>query len=245
MKSLDIIIPTLDEEEFLDALLGSLIKSMDFARRKLSAPPFFRVLVADCGSSDRTEEISGKYPVEFFKTEKKGRGNQINEAYQKSSGDFVLILHADHTVSENGLWQMTQCLGKNQYCEWGILGQDYDRQNLNMALVQMANSFRFKFRKIAFGDQGMFFRRSSLDKKGGFPAQPLMEDVELSLILKNSPSVRVGTLLTVSARRWDKQNYLTYAFQIRSLVRNYLKQRHGGERRVEAAEAARKRYELS
>jgi hypothetical protein len=40
----------------------------------------------------------------------------------------------------------------------------------------------------------------------------VMEDVELSLMFRNNPSVRIGTCLTVSARRWEKQSFISYIF---------------------------------
>jgi uncharacterized protein len=244
MKSLDIIIPTLNEEEFLGSLLNSIAKSIEYVKAKSTNPLSINVILADGGSSDSTENIALKHKVTFLRTEQRGRGNQINEAMQKCFGEFVLILHADHIISENGLFKLIQSLEKKQTSDWGILGHEYNKKSFKMTMVKIANRLRFRILKIAFGDQGMFFRRNILDQKGGFPAQVLMEDVELSLMLKKNPSLRIGTVLTASARRWDKQSFISYSWQTFSVLWAYIIQRKGGANRLSAAKKARKRYEI-
>src|SRR5262249_29630301 len=62
---------------------------------------------------------------------------------------------------------------------------------------------RSRCTRLPYGDQALFVRRDAFDRVGGFPDQPLMEDLELSLRLR-----RVGRIVTapatvrVSARRF-------------------------------------------
>jgi len=59
---------------------------------------------------------------------------------------------------------------------------------------------------ISTGDQCQFVRREVFEQLGGFPEQPLMEDIEFSSRLK-----RVGRIVclrdkvTTSSRRWEKR----------------------------------------
>jgi GT2 family glycosyltransferase len=58
---------------------------------------------------------------------------------------------------------------------------------------------------IATGDQAIFVRRSAFSRVGGFPDQPLMEDVELSLRLRKwSAPACLREQVTTSGRRWER-----------------------------------------
>jgi hypothetical protein len=59
---------------------------------------------------------------------------------------------------------------------------------------------------IATGDQAIFVRREVFEQIGGYPEQPLMEDIELSRRLRHShgwPACIHRPLLT-SSRRWEQ-----------------------------------------
>ena len=61
---------------------------------------------------------------------------------------------------------------------------------------------------IATGDQAIFVRRASFDAVGGFPDQPLMEDIELSARLRRLPGgrpLRLRCKVTTSGRRWESR----------------------------------------
>jgi hypothetical protein len=53
-----------------------------------------------------------------------------------------------------------------------------------MRIAAWLNNTRAFFTGISFEDQAQFFRANALDLIDGFPAMMLMEDVELSLRLK-------------------------------------------------------------
>ena len=62
---------------------------------------------------------------------------------------------------------------------------------------------RVVFGGVAFGDQTMVVRRCALEAASGFPAQPLMEDVEVSLRLARvGRIVYLGKEWTVSGGKW-------------------------------------------
>src|SRR5205823_5618203 len=57
----------------------------------------------------------------------------------------------------------------------------------------------------AYGDQAQFFRRETLDRAGGFPDQPLLEDVELARRLRTlGRPAYLDRPVTVSARRYER-----------------------------------------
>jgi len=60
-------------------------------------------------------------------------------------------------------------------------------------LLRLAD-LRSRYSGLPYGDQAVFVRAEVFRRVGGFPDQPLMEDVELSRRLR-----RLGTIRTVSA----------------------------------------------
>lgn len=59
---------------------------------------------------------------------------------------------------------------------------------------------------IATGDQAIFMRRELFTQVGGFPDQPLMEDIEISKRLKHhSKPACIHTPLITSSRRWEQR----------------------------------------
>jgi GT2 family glycosyltransferase len=67
-------------------------------------------------------------------------------------------------------------------------------------------NLRSRFTGIATGDQAIFVRRSAFEAVGGFPDQPLMEDIELSKRLRRigRPACLRARAAT-SGRRWESR----------------------------------------
>ena len=81
---LSIIIPTLNEEEYLPILLRSI---------KRQAYKDYEIIIADAGSADRTLEIAEKYGCKITDGGHPGRGRNIGA--KRAKGDLLLFLDAD------------------------------------------------------------------------------------------------------------------------------------------------------
>ncbi len=57
------------------------------------------IVIVDCGSTDKTQEIAHSFGAKFFVEEWKGFGAQKNSAIAKCSSDWILALDADEEVS--------------------------------------------------------------------------------------------------------------------------------------------------
>jgi glycosyltransferase involved in cell wall biosynthesis len=82
---LSVAIITKDEEEDLPGCL----QSVSFAAE---------VVIVDCGSGDRTEDVAGQFGARWFVEQWKGYGPQKNSALDKCSHEWVLVLDADERV---------------------------------------------------------------------------------------------------------------------------------------------------
>ncbi len=216
-KSLDIIIPVLNEEDHLQAMLTSVFKAIENSPLKS-----IRVYLIDGGSTDRTMAIAKRFDCDILQSVEKGRGMQIAAGIHAGSGEIILILHCDATVHPQAVATMLAAFAESPALCWGVLGHTYDKQNPSMKIVRGMNRLRFNALSIAFGDQGIFVRRATLNEVGGFLEMPLMEDVELSIRLQQYPSKLLGDYLTVSARRWSKKSFGSYFLQVFSFVVSFL-----------------------
>jgi hypothetical protein len=65
-------------------------------------------------------------------------------------------------------------------------------------------NMRSRYSGIATGDQALFMTRAAFDAVGGFPAQPLMEDIEMSKRLRRlSRPACLRARVVTSGRRWE------------------------------------------
>jgi len=216
-KKISIIIPTYNEGKTISIHLKSLFTSLSGVATFLN----HQVIVVDGGSADDTILQSQQYPCLILES-KRGRGNQIVTGLGQAQGDLILILHSDSIVSQEAITQLYKVFKDKPTLAWGILGHHYGKDNNQMRFIRLLNYLRFELGAIAFGDQGIFFRRNLLEKQGGLPALPLMEDVELSLLLSVYPRVRLGSLLTSSTRRWQVRSTFKHSLHVIGLVSVFL-----------------------
>jgi glycosyltransferase involved in cell wall biosynthesis len=97
-KTLSVAIITRNEETNLERTLGSVAWADE-------------IVVLDCGSSDRTEEIARKFRARFFVEEWKGFAAQKNSALEKCACDWLLSLDADEALSDElakEIWELLE-----------------------------------------------------------------------------------------------------------------------------------------
>ena len=93
-----------------------------------------------------------------------------------------------------------------------------------LQLISFLVNFRSRKTKICTGDQGMFFHRSLLCAIGGFPDQPLMEDVEVSKRLKLEYAdlfLPAEQIVQSSGKRWLTNGYMKTILSMWSLRIRY------------------------
>ena len=88
---------------------------------------------------------------------------------------------------------------------WGRFDVRIDARGALLAVVAALINLRSRWTGIATGDQAIFVARAAFDAAGGYPDQPLMEDIELSRRLRRigRPAGLRARVLT-SGRRWAR-----------------------------------------
>ncbi len=136
-----------------------------------------------------------------------GRARQMNQGARAAMGEVFWFLHAD-------TWPIDDAVAAIQAANlsepaWGRFDVRLDGRAGLLRLVERMMNWRSRWSGIATGDQGIFVHRELFQQVGGFPDQPLMEDIEISARLKRlrRPVCLPQQLLT-SSRRWQQQGIL-------------------------------------
>jgi len=198
---LSVLIPVLNDARALSRLLDRLAKFEKAAMTKQAmAEGGVEVLVIDGGSSDASVAIAqGAQPVHAVLQSAAGRGLQLAAGVAQARGRWLWLLHAD---SVPALSCFAYLLSLDDRPAWGRFNVALSGGALLPLVARMMN-LRSRLTGICTGDQGIFVHRALLDAAGGMPAQPLMEDIELSRRLKRMarPQCRPERIHT-SSRRW-------------------------------------------
>jgi rSAM/selenodomain-associated transferase 2 len=195
--SLSIIVPVLNEATGIEAALAAL------------APYRARgceVVVVDGGSNDNTPAFASPLADRVL-TAPRGRAAQMNAGAAAARGDVLLFLHADTRLPANADDLIGNVLARSGRA-WGRFDIRFDQGRI-MPLIAIMMNLRSQLSGIATGDQAMFVTRAAFNAVGGFPAQPLMEDIAFSSLVRPiSRPACIRARVTTSARRWRTQGVL-------------------------------------
>lgn len=189
-----IIIPVLNEEAVLDDTLTHL--------SEICAQHDCELLIVDGGSCDHTVAIAERFGRVI--TAALGRASQMNTGASAARGDVFIFLHADTQLPSDVFTAIEQTLAK-PLVVGGAFKLCFNCELWSYRLVAFATNLRSRVQQIYTGDQTFFIRASSFHTIGGFPDQPLMEDIEIiTRLRKLGRLVLLPQYVTTSARRHKK-----------------------------------------
>ncbi|KLI64413.1 glycosyltransferase [Aurantiacibacter marinus] len=184
MSRVSIVIPMLEEERALPALVEHIAK-LD--------PAPAEVLAVDGGSNDRSTALAEAAGWRVVQTEA-GRGRQINAGVAAAREDFVVVLHADtvppvdmvaviaRTLSDSriSLAGFTPVLRGPEKTRWGTTAHNFAK-TWYAPLLFRPHLF-VKGCRLLFGDHAMFFRQTQFLECGGCdPEAKVMEEADLCI----------------------------------------------------------------
>jgi rSAM/selenodomain-associated transferase 2 len=192
---LAVVLPTLDEAATIEPTLRALAPLRQRGTQ---------IIVADGGSRDATAALAAPHADRVLAAPR-GRARQMNAgAAACAEADALLFLHADTQLPPDADALVRHALAHRA---WGRFDVRIDGRSHWLPVVAALMNLRSRLTGIATGDQAIFMTRAAFDAVGGFPDQPLMEDIEISLRLKR----RVGRpaclreRVVTSGRRWDQR----------------------------------------
>jgi rSAM/selenodomain-associated transferase 2 len=189
-----IIMPVLNEEAVLEEHLSLLAGQC--------APYDCELLIVDGGSEDRTVAIAQRYGKVIHAP--RGRATQMNNGAEAAHGDVLLFLHADTLLPDNAFSAIEQALTAHNVVG-GAFRVCFNCDKWLYRLVAWTTNMRSRTKGIFTGDQAHFIRATSFHAIGGYPDQPLMEDLEIISQLRTTGKVvLLPQYVTTSARRHEK-----------------------------------------
>jgi rSAM/selenodomain-associated transferase 2 len=195
---LSVVIPALDEAPRLARLLPELPRVC----------PDAEIIVADGGSRDGTADVATSRAGVQLVEGAQGRARQMNAGARRASGDVLLFLHADTRLPDGAAGAIAAALA-----DPGVVGGRFDVRfdsgRRLLAIVAWLMNARSRATSICTGDQAIFARRADFEAVGGYPDIPLMEDIELSRLLKaRGRLAALRARVTTSARKWEREGPL-------------------------------------
>jgi rSAM/selenodomain-associated transferase 2 len=190
---ISIIVPCLNEGEGLHRCLLDL-QGLRSAGHEL--------ILVDGGSSDQALIDRTKPYVDRLLRTPAGRALQMNSGAMQASGNIFWFLHADSRIGDGMDSAILAALEAKP--GWGRFDVRLSGSDFLFRIIERMMNWRSCISGIATGDQGIFIHRELFQQAGGFPLQPLMEDIEISRRLKHlaHPVCLQGPLVT-SSRRWE------------------------------------------
>ena len=235
--SVTLLVPTLDEERALPALVSAL-DQLD--------PPPAEILLVDGGSKDTTCAIAREAGWRVLACEK-GRARQINLGVETAEGEIVCVVHADtlpppdmvrvieETLADRriALASFTPVIRGPDKTRWGTTIHNWAK-TWYAPLVTRPHLF-FRGVRLLFGDHAMFFRRVDFLQVGGCtPGDAVMEEADLCVKLARLGRVKMIPRRVITSDRriaaWGplKANWIYFkvgmlwAFGLRSrMARHY------------------------
>jgi rSAM/selenodomain-associated transferase 2 len=190
---LSVVVPTLNEAVGIVVALTTLQAARGLGHE---------VIAADGGSADGTPELAASLADRVIAAPR-GRARQMNAAAAIATGDALLFLHADTRLPDDVLPVIRAALRRHA---WGRFDVRIAGRPFMLRLVAVLMNLRSRLTGIATGDQAVFVTRTAFDAVGGYPDQPLMEDIELSRRLKRiGPPACLRERVTTSGRRWERR----------------------------------------
>jgi len=190
---ISVVVPVLNEERTVARCLAEL-------------GDFDEVVVVDGGSTDATRERVRAFPSVSWLAAPRGRARQMNAGARAAQGEVLLFLHADVQLPEGACTRIREALADastvaGAFKTWTV-PEGVQRAWL-APLLHLAD-LRSRYSRLPYGDQAVFVRREDFEAVGGFPEQPLMEDLELALRLARRGRIAiVDARVTVSGRRFQ------------------------------------------
>jgi len=191
---LSIVMPVLNEAAGLQATLQAL-QALRAGGHEL--------IVVDGGSHDDSAALAAALADQVVHSPR-GRARQMNAGAARARRDTLLFLHADTRLPAAADAAIAQALQGG--ARWGRFDVRIEGRSAWLPVVAWFMNRRSRLSGIATGDQALFVQRALFQELGGFPEQPLMEDVELSRRLRaQSRPACLRARVVTSGRRWDER----------------------------------------
>ncbi len=209
-----VVIPTLNEEKFLERTLRAL-KNQDYQGR-------MEIIVADYKSRDSTRKIARNYADKVLSVKRPGIGAGRNDGAKHARGEILLFIDADSIAMPNVVSELVKVFRRNNVVGATCFLLPESTKNEDIILLLIYNNFiraSLKTKKACMTGSCTACRKESFEEISGYDESlKTLEDFEFAERLRKlGKLVFVDKTFIVSsmrrAVRWGRlnsvRNYLT------------------------------------
>ncbi len=210
---LSIIIPTLNEAETIEQLLGFLKINTD--------PNSIEIIVVDGGSTDKTVALAKDFGVTIINSSKASRALQMNEGAATATGDVLYFVHAD-SFPPKSFFKDIRRVTENGY----QAGRYRTKFNSTKRLLSLNAFFtRFDWLVCYGGDQTFFITHEFFKKINGYnPDLLIMEDYDITARAKQQGNYFIIPKdAVVSIRKYKVNSWLSVQMANYAIIKMYKK----------------------
>ncbi|MEX0306653.1 MAG: TIGR04283 family arsenosugar biosynthesis glycosyltransferase [Ruegeria sp.] len=191
---ISIVIPTLNAGSNLPVTLQSLMEGLHQGLIR-------ELIVTDGGSDDPTLEMADEAGARIV-SGPPSRGGQLRRGCAEATGDWLLILHADTELQPGWSSAVAAHLNSDRPAAFRLR---FRASGFGARWVAGWANLRSRVFGLPYGDQGLLVRRNDYISAGGYPDQPLMEDVALIRALLRPVQLKADAV--TSAERYIRQGW--------------------------------------
>lgn len=205
---LSVIVPTLNEARLI----------ADFLCHLRGRVPDAELIVVDGGSDDETVTLASRQADRVLRSPR-GRAKQMNAGAGAANGEILWFLHADSLVPPDPHGCIARAL-EDPRTVGGCFRLRFPRREWVYRISDRLGNVAVDLFRIALGDHGIFCRRATFTRVGGYPDVPLMEDAELYRRLRRAGRMRqLPAYIVSSPRRYEQLGPMrTTAFYLLILI---------------------------
>jgi rSAM/selenodomain-associated transferase 2 len=213
-----VVIPALCEADCIQSAVHS------------ARAPEVEVLVVDGGSRDATRERARDAGARVLES-RPGRARQLAAGVQATGADVLLFLHAD-TRLPPGFADAVRAALADPAVAGGAFGFRFEPApgagalaRVGLRLVERGVRARLALLGLPYGDQALFARRAVLERAGGVPQVPILEDLDLVAAIRRAGRLALlPASVATSPRRYLEGGVLrTWARNALALAAWYLR----------------------
>ncbi|MGV6839917.1 MAG: TIGR04283 family arsenosugar biosynthesis glycosyltransferase [Planktomarina sp.] len=194
---LSVILPTLNAADELPKTLLALMPGVEEGLIR-------EVIFADGGSTDDTARLADAAGAEIIGSPP-SRGGQLRAGAAAARGDWYLFLHADTHLPADWTDYVANALAQPGTAYAFRLA--FRASGLAPRIVAAWANLRSRLWGLPYGDQALLIHKKLYQTCGGYPDQPLMEDVAIARALKGQIEL-LPVAVSTSADRYIAQGWL-------------------------------------
>jgi len=161
------------------------------------------LILVDGGSLDRTPLLAAPL-VDLVLDAPRGRAVQMNLGAAAATGDVLWFLHLDSRPPDEATSEVLREAVHGP--GWGRFDVRLSGTRTMFRVIERMMNLRSRLTGMVTGDQGLFVRRDTFERVGGFPPIALMEDLAISKRLKRiARPARIAAPIVTSSRRWERK----------------------------------------